>query len=360
MALRILVATDAWHPQVNGVVQTYSSLVPELARLDVELFFLTPQDFRNFPMPGYPGIRLALARKSAALMRLDYCDADAVHIATEGPIGWAMRAACNERGIRFTTGFHTRFPEYIAARAPVPKGLTYAIMRQFHNAGAGIMAPTPSIVAALEERGFNNVMLWGRGVDLARFNPEAATRNALDHPHPIFLSVGRLATEKNLDAFLSLKLPGTKVVVGDGPERARLEATYPDAIFLGEMPNADLARIYAAADVFVFPSLTDTFGLVLVEALASGTPVAAFPVPGPLDVIGTSGAGIAAGTLDPDLKVAALGALRLSREACRAHAETFTWAASARQFKDNVLLAETAQPASSRSDKGRPGRSRAA
>jgi glycosyltransferase involved in cell wall biosynthesis len=343
MVLRILVATDAWHPQVNGVVQTYSSLVPELAKLDVDLRFLTPQDFRSFPMPGYPGIRLALARKSAALRRLDYHDADAVHIATEGPIGWAMRAACITRGIRFTTGFHTRFPEYIAARAPVPVGLTYAIMRHFHNAGAGIMAPTPSIVQALEARGFNNVRLWGRGVDPSRFRPEAGGRAGLDHPHPIFLSVGRLAKEKNLDAFLSLSLPGTKLVVGDGPDRARLEATYPDAIFIGEKPNTALPEIYAAADVFVFPSLTDTFGLVLIEALASGTPVAAFPVPGPLDVVGGSNAGV----LDTDLRLAALGALRLSREDCRAHAENFTWAASARQFRDNVLLAETAQPAGS-------------
>ena len=278
MTMRILVATDAWHPQVNGVVHTYQSLIPELLKLDIELRFLTPLDFRSLPMPGYPGIRLALARKSAALRRLDYGDADAVHIATEGPIGWAMRGACIERRIRFTTGFHTRFPEYIAARAPVPLGLTYAIMRQFHNAGCGIMVPTPSIVNTLVERGFNDVMLWGRGVDLTRFRPEPQLQSS-EYPRPVFLSVGRLATEKNLDAFLSLDLPGTKLVVGDGPDMERLKKTFPEAVFLGEKPNHELPAIYAAADVFMFPSLTDTFGLVLVEALASGTPVAAFPVP---------------------------------------------------------------------------------
>lgn len=339
----ILVATDAWHPQVNGVVQTYQSLIPELLKLDIELRFLTPQDFRSFPMPGYPGIRLALARKSAALRRLDYGDADAVHIATEGPIGWAMRGACIERGIRFTTGFHTRFPEYIAARAPVPLGLTYALLRLFHNAGCGTMVPTPSIVSALAARGFNDVMLWGRGVDLTRFRPGVAAP-AADYPRPVFLSVGRLATEKNLDAFLSLQLPGTKLVVGDGPDMERLKATYPEVVFLGEKPNHELPDIYASADVFMFPSLTDTFGLVLVEALASGTPVAAFPVPGPLDVVGGSDAGV----LHHDLKQAALGALRLSREDCRRHAERFTWAASAVQFRDNVLAAATIHPAAAR------------
>ncbi|MGL4728028.1 MAG: glycosyltransferase, partial [Bosea sp. (in: a-proteobacteria)] len=221
MPFRLLIATDAWHPQVNGVVQTYSSLVPELAKLEIETSFLTPQDFRSFPMPGYSSIRLALARKSAALQRLDMEAVDAVHVATEGPIGWAMRGACIERGLRFTTGFHTRFPEYVAARAPIPTGLTYALLRKFHNASAGVMAPTPSIIASLKERDFTNVMLWGRGVDLSRFSPQAQA-TALEWPRPIFLSVGRLAAEKNLDAFLKLDLPGTKLVVGDGPDMARL------------------------------------------------------------------------------------------------------------------------------------------
>jgi glycosyltransferase involved in cell wall biosynthesis len=332
--MRILVATDAWHPQVNGVVQTFTSLAPALAKLGVELSFLTPDDFRSLPMPGYPEIRLALARKSAALRRLAYRDVDAVHIATEGPIGWAMRAACLERGIRFTTSFHTRFPEYVAARAPVPESLTYAILRRFHNAGAGVMVPSPSIIAAIEGRGFTNAMLWGRGVDLERFSPAIAP-GPLNYPRPIFLNVGRLASEKNLDAFLSLDLPGTKLVIGDGPEMERLVKAYPQAVFLGSKPNAELGAWYAAADVFVFPSLTDTFGLVLVEAMACGTPVAAFPVPGPLDVVGSSGAGV----LDADLRQAALGALRLKREDCRAHAECFTWEASAVQFRDNVLKA---------------------
>jgi glycosyltransferase involved in cell wall biosynthesis len=343
MPFRLLVATDAWHPQVNGVVQTYMAMTPELAGLGIETSFLTPLDFRSVPMPGYPGIRLALARKSAALHRLDMEAVDAVHIATEGPIGWAMRAACIERGLRFTTGFHTRFPEYVAARAPVPPALTYSLLRRFHNAGAGVMAPTSSIVDALRARGFRNVMLWGRGVDLARFTPGAA-HSPLEWPRPVFLSVGRLAAEKNLDAFLSLDLPGTKLVVGEGPDMARLMATYPDAVFLGAKANSDLPALYAAADVFVFPSMTDTFGLVLVEAMACGLPVAAFPVAGPLDVVGNSSAGI----LDVDLKVAAMAALRLCRAEARAHAEGFTWAASASQFQANILAAMTIMPASSR------------
>jgi glycosyltransferase involved in cell wall biosynthesis len=343
MSFRLLVATDAWHPQVNGVVQTYCSMTPELAKLGIETSFLTPLDFRSVPMPGYPEIRLALARKSAALHRLGMEAVDAVHIATEGPIGWAMRAACIEQGLRFTTGFHTRFPEYVAARAPVPQVLTYGLLRRFHNAGAGVMAPTPSIVEALQGRGFRNVMLWGRGVDLARFRPDAA-QSPLEWPRPIFLSVGRLAAEKNLDAFLALDLPGTKLVVGDGPDMPRLMAAYPDAVFLGAKPNSELPALYAAADVFVFPSLTDTFGLVLIEAMACGLPVAAFPVPGPLDVVTDQGAGI----LDSNLKVAAMAALRLSRADARAHAEGFTWAASARQFQANILAAMTITPSGSR------------
>jgi glycosyltransferase involved in cell wall biosynthesis len=343
MSFRLLVATDAWHPQINGVVHTYTSMTPELAKLGIESSFLTPLDFRSVAMPGYPGIRLALARKSAATHRLGMEAVDAVHIATEGPIGWAMRAACIEQGIRFTTAFHTRFPEYVAARAPVPPALTYGVLRRFHNAGAGVMAPTPSIAAALRARGFDNVMLWGRGVDLARFTPDAAP-TVLEWPRPIFLSVGRLAAEKNLDAFLSLDLPGTKLVVGDGPDMARLMATYPDAVFLGVKANCDLPALYAAADVFVFPSLTDTFGLVLIEAMACGLPVAAFPVAGPLDVVADSTAGI----LDGDLRVAAMAALRLSRSEARTHAEGFTWAASARQFQANILAAMTITPASSR------------
>jgi glycosyltransferase involved in cell wall biosynthesis len=343
MAFRLLVATDAWHPQINGVVQTYAAMTPELAKLGIETSFLTPLDFRSFPMPGYSGIRLALARKSAALHRLGMEPVDAVHIATEGPIGWAMRAACIEQGIRFTTGFHTRFPEYVAARMPVPPALTYSLLRRFHNAGAGVMAPTQSIIADLRGRGFDNAMLWGRGVDLTRFRPDVPPTR-LEWPRPVFLSVGRLAAEKNLGAFLSLDLPGTKLVVGDGPDMARLRATYPDAVFLGARANSDLPALYAAADVFVFPSLTDTFGLVLIEAMACGLPVAAFPVAGPLDVVGPSAGGI----LDADLKVAAMAALRLSRADARAHAEGFTWAASARQFQANILAAMTISPAGSR------------
>lgn len=335
--MKILVVTDAWHPQVNGVVRTLGQVAQEAAGFGVAVEFLTPGEFRTLPMPSYPEIRLALAGASALERRLDVIQPNAIHIATEGPLGHAMRRVCFRRGLPFTTSFHTRFPDYIAERmtlAPKWSGdLTWAWLRRFHGPSAAVLAATPTLVGELDDRGFHNVKLWQRGVDGALFHPEQA--RVLDLPRPIFLTVGRVAVEKNLEEFLKLDLPGTKVVVGDGPAREHLAKKYPDAVFLGARHGENLADIYACADVFVFPSLTDTFGLVLLEALASGVPVAAFPAAAPRDVIGSAPVGV----LDADLRRACLGALDLDKTACRAFAEKLTWEATARTFVKHVTEA---------------------
>ena len=329
--MRILIATDAWRPQVNGVVHTLENLSTAARALGVDTTFLTPEGFASAPMPTYPEIRLALASWGAVARRIEAAGADHIHIATEGPIGFAARRYCLRSGLAFTTSYHTRFPEYISARAHIPESWSYAALRRFHAPAAAVMAPTPSMASELTRRGFARVKVWSRGVDHALFQP--GLPNALALPRPIFLSVGRVAVEKNLEAFLRLDLPGSKVVVGDGPARASLAARYLDAHFLGPRSGAALAQTYASADVFVFPSRTDTFGIVMIEALASGLPVAAYPVPGPLDVIGASGAG----ALDEDLRAACLTALRLPRERARAHSLGFTWDQSARQFVANIV-----------------------
>lgn len=333
--MRLLIATDAWHPQVNGVVRSLEHMAAYAPSFGAEVDFLTPNQFRSFPLPSYGEIRLSLATKARVARLVDATAPSHIHIATEGPIGVAMRRLCLARRLPFTTSYHTRFPEYVAARMPVPVAWSYAWLRRFHNAGCGVMVSTPSIERELASRGFRNLVRWGRGVDTALFRPRPQATLGLRRP--IFLFVGRVAVEKNIAAFLSLDLPGTKVVVGDGPDRARLEAAYPAVRFLGALSSEALAEIYAAADVFVFPSLTDTFGIVLLEALASGLPIAAFPVPGPLDVVGNSRCGI----LDRDLRQAALAALEIPKERCRAHALDFTWKESARQFFGNVGSAKT-------------------
>ncbi len=334
---RILIVSDAWHPQVNGVVRTLSTVVQELRTLGDTVEVIGPDRFLSVPMPGYAEIRLALAPARRLRRLVDDFAPEAVHIATEGPLGFAMRALCLKRGWRFTTSFHTRFPEYLHARTRLPTGWSWAVLRRFHEAGSGTFVATPSLARELAGRGFTRVIPWSRGVDLARFHPGAALQGepgaweAL--PRPIFLYAGRVAVEKNIAAFLSLDLPGSKVVVGDGPQRAALMRRFPDVHFAGWRENGALARAYARADVFVFPSRTDTFGLVLLEALACGTPVAALPVTGPLDVIGAA----PVGALDEDLREACLRALRLDRMACRAHAEGFSWAACARRFRDSLV-----------------------
>jgi glycosyltransferase involved in cell wall biosynthesis len=337
--MRILVATDAWHPQVNGVVRTLTMMAQAASAFGVEVGFLTPQSFRTFAMPSYPDLRVALPYQTKIARLIAEARPDSIHIATEGPIGLSVRRYCRQRGLPFTTSFHTRFPEYISARLPIPESWIWAALRRFHGASQAVMAATPALAEELRARGFRNVVLWPRGVDAGQFHPRAAD---LGFPRPVFLCVGRVAVEKNLEAFLELDLPGTKVVVGDGPARTALARKYPQAVFTGGRQGEKLAEAYAAADIFVFPSKTDTFGLVLLEALASGLPVAAFPVAGPRDVIGTA----PVGALNDDLRSACLSALAISPQACLAFAARHTWEASARAFVDNITDSRAIDPKS--------------
>ena len=326
----ILIATDAWHPQVNGVVRTLTSLARSAAGLGADVEFLTPDGFPSVGVPTYPGLRIALPNRSEIARRIEAASPDAIHIATEGPIGWAVRAYCRRRKLAFTTSYTTRFPEYVSVRTGIPVGLGYAVMRHFHAASSMIMVATDSLRQELAGRGFRKLGCWTRGVDIDLFRPDESA--VIDLPRPIFMTMGRVAIEKNIEAFLSLDLPGSKVVVGDGPQKAMLQQKYPKVSFLGEKKGRDLTSHLAAADVFVFPSLTDTFGVVQLEALACGTPVAAFPVTGPLDVI----ADHPIGALDNDLRSACIRALGMSREACRGFALERSWENSARQFIGNL------------------------
>jgi glycosyltransferase involved in cell wall biosynthesis len=330
--MRILVATDAWHPQVNGVVRTLTMMAEAARSFGVDVSFLTPETFHTFGMPSYRDLRVAIPRRRQIARMIEAAKPDNIHIATEGPIGFAARAYCRRRKIPFTTSFHTRFPDYISARFPIPERWVWAGLRWFHGPSAAVMAATPALADELRERGFRNVVLWPRGVEGHLFRPREVN---LGHAKPVFLSVGRVAVEKNLEAFLALDLPGTKIIVGDGPARAALQIKYPDAVFLGALQGEALARVYSGADVFVFPSKTDTYGLVLLEALASGVPVAALPVTGPKDVIGSAPVGV----LSNDLHSACLAALQIDRQACLAFAADHTWEASARVFVGNISRA---------------------
>ncbi|MDI4664162.1 glycosyltransferase family 1 protein [Xanthobacter autotrophicus] len=338
--MRVLVATDAWHPQINGVVRSLEHTAREAAALGAELEFLSPQGFRTIPMPSYSEIRLALATPRMIMRRIEAMQPDFVHIATEGPIGMLVRRACIASRRTFTTSYHTKFPEYLSARAPVPERLTYAWLRSFHNAGGGVMVSTATLERDLEARGFKRLMRWSRGVDAELFRPRPEA--TLNLPRPVYLFVGRVAVEKNIEAFLELDLPGSKVVVGGGPALASLKERFPKVHFLGPKEGEDLAQVYSACDVFCFPSRTDTFGIVLLEALASGLPVAAYPVTGPTDVLADATETV--GILDNDLRTACLKALELSPAAARRFALRFTWRESARQFLDNVLIAHDIGP----------------
>jgi glycosyltransferase involved in cell wall biosynthesis len=328
--MRILIATDAWHPQVNGVVRTLTSLARSAAALGAEVQFLTPEGFASLGVPTYPGLRVALPNRREIARRIEAAAPEAIHIATEGPIGWSVRAYCLRHGLAFTTSYTTRFPEYIAVRSIIPASVSYAVLRHFHAAAAMTMIATASLRQELAAKGFKKLGFWTRGVDTDLFRPDDVAE--LDLPRPIFMTMGRVAVEKNLEAFLALDLPGSKVVIGDGPQKAELARRYPKVRFLGEKTGQDLTSHLAAADVFVFPSLTDTFGVVQLEALACGTPVAAFPVTGPLDVI----ADHPVGALDTDLRSACIRALSMSREACRSFALERSWENSAREFIGNL------------------------
>src|SRR6202034_1711518 len=329
--MKVLIATDAWRPQVNGVVRTLGSLARAAGKLGVAIDFLSPEGFPTCPVPTYPGLRLALPRRGRVAARLEAGKPDAIHIATEGPIGFAVRSYCRRHGRPFTTSYTTRFPEYISVRSPIPQSWIYAALRRFHAAASVTMVATPSLMSELAQRGFTHLGMWTRGVDVDLFRPDRAVDLRL--PRPIFMTVGRVAIEKNLEAFLALDLPGSKVVIGAGPQVQKLQRSFPAAKFLGPLDNGILAAHLAAADVFVFPSRTDTFGIVQLEALASGVPIAAFPVTGPKDVV----AGHPIGVLDEDLRGACLQALELSREACRQFALNYSWENSARQFVSHAL-----------------------
>lgn len=330
--MKVMIVTDAWSPQVNGVVRTLSTTRREMEAMGHRVEILSPLEFRTLPCPTYPDIRLSIFPSKGVDRRIREYAPQALHIATEGPLGIAARRYALKHSLPFTTAYHTRFPEYVHARTAIPLAWTYRFLRWFHGPAQAVMAPTPAVKKDLETFGFDNVVLWSRGVDLDVFRVQTSHR--LDTEHPIFLYVGRVAVEKNVEAFLRLDLPGSKWVVGDGPALATLRAKYPQAHYLGVLKQPELAEVYAAADVFVFPSKTDTFGLVLLEAMACGLPVAAYPVTGPIDVLGETST---AGVLHEDLQVACLAALKLNRSHARAHAERFSWRAATEQFVGHLV-----------------------
>ena len=324
--MRILLATDAWTPQINGVVMTLRNTIRGIENAGHAVEVIGPDRFRSVPCPTYPEIRLALSPFRALARLARRFAPDAIHIATEGPVGIAARRFCLQERLGFTTAYHTRFPEYVHARSRLPVRFTYAWLRRFHAPAKAVMVATPAIHANLEQWGFRNLVTWTRGVDTELFRP--GPRLAHRWRRPVFMYVGRVAVEKNIDAFLSLELPGTKVVVGDGPQRAALQRRFPAAIFTGAKLGDELAAHFRSADVFVFPSRTDTFGLVLLEAIACGTPAAAFPVAGPIDVVVPGGSG----ALNEDLRAAALAALELPRDVVRRHALRYSWEHATSQF----------------------------
>src|SRR5215469_10561919 len=329
--MRILIVSDAWFPQTNGVVNTLAQTAAWLGRFGHEVRLAIPRDFRTVPCPTYPEIRISLNPMPRLARCIEAFRPQAMHVATEGPLGLAARGYCVRRGWRFTTSYHTQFPQYLRSRWPIPLAVSYAALRWFHGAARSCMVSTQGVHAELAARGFKNLVRWRRGVDTTLFRPRS--KDFLRLPRPIAAYVGRLAVEKNVDAFLQMPWRGTKIVIGDGPERQRLQAQYPGAVYVGYRFGEDLAAHVAATDVLVFPSLTDTFGLVNLEAMACGVPVAAFPITGPIDVVedGVTGA------LDPDLGKAAERALRLDPRACRARALRSSWTACTREFEANLI-----------------------
>ena len=328
--MKVMIVTDAWRPQVNGVVRTLLTTKRELEAMGHIVDILSPKEFRTLPCPTYPDIQLSLMPAKAVAKRIFSFAPDALHIATEGPLGLAARRFALKHRLPFTTAYHTRFPEYVKARTGIPLSWTYRFLRWFHAPAQAVMAPTSIVKIDLEAYGFKNVVLWSRGVDLNVFRMQES--KCLDSAPPIFLYVGRVAVEKNIEAFLRLDLPGSKWVAGDGPALAGLRNKYPEANYLGVLDQQTLAEVYASANVFVFPSKTDTFGLVLLEAMACGLPVAAYPVTGPIDVLGDSAAGI----MHADLREACLGALKIDRATARAHAERFSWRTATEQFVSHL------------------------
>lgn len=349
--MRIAICTDAWHPQVNGVVRTLAATVDRLTMLGHEIELITPGQFLTLPLPGYSEIRLAMAPRFGTRRTLADFAPDVVHIATEGPIGWSARSWCKANDVPFTTAFHTRFPEYAAVRTGLSADHFWPVMRRFHAASHAVLVSTPTLARELAGQGIGHTRLWTRGIDRDLFHPGHEPLESLANlPRPILLNVGRVAIEKNLTAFLDADVPGTKVVAGSGPDQVGLRHRYPDAVFLGPLHGEDLARAYCSADVFVFPSRTDTFGLVMIEALASGLPVAAYPVPGPLDIVGPRGRGPAddlpmqIGALEDDLALAIAKALRCHRLGAAVQGARYNWDRATEQFLQAVGAALAPAP----------------
>lgn len=348
--MKIALVTDAWAPQVNGVVTTLVELVRELRAAGHAVEVLHPGLFRTRPCPGYAGIDLAIRPGAEVARRLDALAPDAIHLATEGPLGWAARRHCLRRGLRFTTAYHTRFPEILQAALKLPLSWGYALFRRFHSPSAGVMVPTQGVLRLLHERGFTNLRPWTHGVDLGLFPYHAAVQRHPglgELPRPVSLCVGRVSYEKNIQAFLDLDIPGSKIVCGVGPLEASLKARYPRVHWLGILPRAELARVYAAADVFVMPSRSETFGLVMLEAMACGTPVAAYPVDGPIEVLGQHEGRVQGGVLHEDLLQAWYQAQAVPREAARQRAEAFSWTRAGQQFLSHLVPARPLSPAGS-------------
>lgn len=329
----IAIITDAWYPQVNGVVRTLSTTCDMLRRWGHQVTVISPEQYHSFPAPTYPEIRLAVTAPGSVGRQLAKIKPEAVHIATEGPLGFAARRYCLKRGVPFTTAYHTQFPDYLSRRTGLPASVFWPYIRWFHGPAQRIMVATESIRQQLRDQGLTSLSHWSRGVDLACFSPAAPRPSEYaDIKGPILLYVGRIAVEKNIEAFLACDYPGTKVVVGDGPARAALQAKFPEARFMGKRSGVDLAGFYAGADVFVFPSRTDTFGLVMIEALACGTPVAAFPVAGPLDIVTDS-----VGALSEDLNRAIDAARYSDRAECAAYGTRYSWEAATQQFLSGLV-----------------------
>ncbi|NHN83929.1 glycosyltransferase [Acetobacter musti] len=335
--MRILIATDAWTPQINGVVRTMTTIVASLRSRGHQVHVVGPDSFLSVPCPGYPEIPLAVCPGPQFGRIAGSFHPQAIHIVTEGPVGWAAWRWARRRRLPFTTSYHTRFPEYIQTRLGMGAGPAYAILRHFHNAAGATLVATASLQEDLKKHGFTGLAPWTRGVDLTRFSPEPRRDWKAERgiSGPVFINVGRVSIEKNIDAFLSLDLPGTKIVVGDGPHLPFLKKTFPKTIFTGRLQDDELSSAYAGGDVFVFPSLTDTFGLVVLEALACGTPVAAFDVTGPRDILASAQGNV--GTAGTDLREACLSALTARRKACRAHAERFTWDVCTDMFENTLI-----------------------
>jgi len=340
--MKIALITDAWQPQVNGVVTTLVELVHELQKLGHQVEVIHPGLFKTRPCPGYAGIDLAIRPRVLLGQQLDAFQPDAIHVATEGPLGWAARGYCIKHGLRFTTAFHTKFPEILNAALRIPLSWGYALFRHFHKASSGVMVPTNGVLRMLQQRGFRQLRSWTHGVDtrLFAFQPQPRLYPPLGRlVRPVSLFVGRISYEKNIDAFLKLDIPGTKLVCGVGPLEASLKERYPQVRWLGVLPRDELSRVYAAADVFVFPSKSETFGLVMLEAMASGVPVAAYPVDGPLEVLGTQDGRSHGGVMHADLKHACYAALAVPRHEARARSLDFSWAHAARLFEGHLVAA---------------------